>query len=134
MSAKRFAAVAVAVAAVFSAAPAPAQEGDQPVAVVDMTFGLKFQPAEVRVRAGQTVEWRNKGFFEHTVTFDPSKAADPAHVSLPAGVAPFDSGKIGANGSWKHTFTTPGTYRYVCEPHEGHGMMGTVVVLPATPR
>jgi len=131
MTAMRAAAAAVAVLAVFAAGPSPAQEGPQPVAVVEMTFGLKFQPAEVRIRAGQTVEWRNKGFFVHTVTFDPSKAADPSRVSLPAGVEPFDSGNVEGGKSWKHTFTTPGTYRYVCVPHEGHGMSGTVVVLPA---
>jgi plastocyanin len=26
------------------------------------------------------------------------------------------------------TFEVPGTYRYVCLPHEDHGMRGTVVV------
>ena len=32
---------------------------------------------------------------------------------------------------WSHIFTTPGTYRYVCKPHERMGMMATVVVTPA---
>jgi plastocyanin len=29
---------------------------------------------------------------------------------------------------FKVTFAVPGTYRYVCLPHESHGMTGTVVV------
>jgi len=107
--------------------PAAAQEV---AAVVDMTFGLKFEPAEVRIRVGQTVEWRNRAFFAHTVTFDPARAADPSQVSLPEGVQPFDSGRIQGGGRWRHTFTTPGTYRYVCQPHEDHAMVGVVVVAP----
>ncbi len=124
-------AIAVIAVLVLAGAPAtvPAREAS-PAVVVNMTFGLKFDPAEVRVRAGQTVEWRNKAFFPHTVTFDPSQADDASHVSLPEGVAPFDSGSIGGGQSWRHTFTTPGTYRYICKPHEGHEMLGTVIVAP----
>ena len=74
------------------------------------------------------MEWRNKAFFSHTVTFDPAKADDPADVQLPAGVAPLDSGKIGGGKSWSHRFTVPGRYRYVCLPHEKHRMVGVVNV------
>ena len=126
MSSTRIA-FAAAAALLLTASPTPAQDA---AAVVNMTFGLKFDPAEVRIRAGQTVEWRNKAFFAHTVTFDPAKAEDPSHVSLPAGVQPFDSGKIGGGKSWRHTFTVPGTYRYVCQPHEDHDMVGVVIVTP----
>lgn len=130
MSSARIA-LAAAAAVLLATSPTPAQERSQPAAVVDMTFGLKFEPAEVRIRAGETVEWRNKAFFAHTVTFDPAQAQDPSQVSLPAGVAPFDSGKIGGGGTWRRRFTTPGTYRYVCKPHEDHDMRGVVVVSPS---
>lgn len=129
MSSVRMALAAAAAILIVSAPPAGAREA-APAAVVDMTFGLKFEPATVRIRAGQTVEWRNKGFFPHTVTFDASQAEDASHVSLPAGVAPFDSGKIGAGGKWRHTFTTPGEYHYICKPHEDHLMLGVVIVAP----
>lgn len=124
-------ALAFAVALLLAGAPvaAPARDAG-PAVVVNMTFGLKFDPAEVRIRAGQTVEWRNKAFFPHTVTFDPAQADDRSHVVLPEGVAPFDSGRIGGGQSWRHTFATPGTYRYICKPHEGHEMLGTVIVAP----
>ena len=125
-------ALAAAAALVLISAPQAglARQDAGPAAVVDMTFGLKFVPAEVRIRVGQTVEWRNKSFLTHTVTFDPALVEDPTRVSVPDGVAPFDSGRIGGGGTWRHTFTTPGTYRYICVPHEGHAMGGVVVVAP----
>jgi plastocyanin len=120
----------VAAALLLASAPAAGAREAGPTVVVDMTFGLKFEPATVHIRSGQTVEWRNKAFFAHTVTFDPAQADDPSHVSLPAGVAPFDSGKIGGGKTWRHTFTTPGTYHYICKPHEDHEMLGVVIVAP----
>ncbi|QBQ54317.1 plastocyanin/azurin family copper-binding protein [Nitrosococcus wardiae] len=30
-------------------------------------------------------------------------------------------------GTYRHTFTVPGTYRYFCIPHEAQGMMGETV-------
>jgi plastocyanin len=99
----------------------------QPV-LVKATIGRKFDPAEVTIPVGGTVEWKNTAFFTHTVTFDPAKAEDPADVKLPAGVAPFDSGKLGGGKTWSHTFNAPGRYQYVCLPHEGHGMIGVVNV------
>jgi len=127
MSSMRFACAAAAAMFLAAAAPAGAREAG-PAVVVDMTFGLKFEPETVRIKVGQTIEWRNKAFFAHTVTFDPAQADDPSHVSLPAGVEPFDSGKIGGGKSWRHTFTVPGTYHYICKPHEDHEMLGTVIV------
>ena len=80
------------------------------------------------MRPGQTVEWRNTSFFTHTATCDPAKAEDPRHVELPAGARTFDSGRIPPGEIWRHSFAAPGTYRYVCLPHEEDGMLGTVVV------
>ncbi|HEX8232451.1 MAG TPA: plastocyanin/azurin family copper-binding protein [Caulobacteraceae bacterium] len=117
----------IALSALAVALPVSAQEA-RPAAVVIMNLGHSFTPAEITVPVGATVEWRNRAFFHHTATFDPAKAGDPAHVRLPAGVAPFDSSKIGGGKSWSHRFTTPGRYRYVCLPHEDHGMIGVVNV------
>lgn len=98
------------------------------VAVVTMTNGLRFVPDTITIRAGDSVEWRNKAIMAHTVTANPAAVKDPSHVALPPGVAPFDSGEIPSGQVWTHRFTTPGTYRYVCKPHEGLGMRATVVV------
>lgn len=98
--------------------------------VVDMNDSLKFEPATISVRAGTRVQWRNVGKIAHTVTTTPSKVADRDLVEVPEGAKELDSGFIGENGTYRHTFTRPGTYRYVCVPHEGAAMIGTVDVEP----
>lgn len=96
--------------------------------VVDMNDALKFEPATITVRAGTRVQWRNVGKIAHTVTTTPSKVDDPDLVEVPDGAKDFDSGFIAENETYRRTFTRPGTYRYVCIPHEGAAMTGTVVV------
>ena len=96
--------------------------------VVDMNDALKFEPQEITVSVGDRVQWRNVGNIAHTVTTDPSKVADPGGVSVPNGVKPWDSGLLGGDEKFSRTFERPGTYRYVCIPHEGARMVGTVVV------
>ena len=49
-------------------------------------------------------------------------------LALPGGAAAFDSGKVEAGSNWWHTFSVPGTYKYICKPHESKGMLGTIVV------
>lgn len=106
----------------------PAASAPAAAVEVDMTNRLLFAPDTVRVRAGETVLWRNSSMLPHTVTADPSKAVSADNVELPAGAEPFDSGNIDPERTWSHTFTVPGTYRYVCVPHELAGMVGVVVV------
>ncbi len=89
---------------------------------------MLFVPGVVNIKSGDTVHWSNAYSTTHTVTFDPAKAATAANVALPDGVAPFDSGNIEEDGSFSHTFTVKGTYKYVCIYHEAMGMIGTIVV------
>ncbi len=100
-------------------------------ATVAMTDDLVFTPAKLTVEAGDVIEWRNKSLFTHTVTANPGQADDPAHVVLPDGASTFHSGDIPPGGTFRLALEVPGTYRYVCIPHEGWGMMGTVEVRPA---
>lgn len=103
----------------------------QVTATVDMTAQARFVPASVTIHVGEAVEWRNTATgLAHTVTLDPAKAANAANVALPSGAQTFDSGSISPGGSYQHTFTVAGTYKYFCVPHETFGMVGTVVVLP----
>jgi len=37
-------------------------------------------------------------------------------------------GLIASGDTYEHTFETPGTYEYVCIPHESSEMTGTIVV------
>jgi plastocyanin len=68
-----------------------------------------FSPATLTVPVGTTVVWTNRGS-QHTVTASGT----------------FDSGVLRSSATFSHTFTAPGTYRYVCQLH--NGMSGTIVV------
>jgi plastocyanin len=93
-----------------------------------MTDANQFQPATLSIAAGTTVTWTNNGSVQHTVTDDSSKASNPADASLPTGVAAWDSGPVNGGQTFSHTFTTPGTYKYFCIPHEALGMLATITV------
>ena len=72
--------------------------------------GMKFEPAVVTVRPGDTVVWRNNDVVPHTATAN--------------GV--FDSKEIAAGKRWSWTARKAGRHAYVCTYHPG--MQGTVVV------
>jgi len=95
---------------------------------VNMTDSFQFQPAALTVPRGTTVTWMNTGQQQHTVTDDPSKAANRANAQLPSGAQPWDSGFIDAGKTFTHTFDTPGEYTYFCMPHEALGMVGHITV------
>jgi plastocyanin len=101
--------------------------GARPARVVQMGDN-EFEPSRVTIAVGQAIEWKNNTGDPHTVTLAPDRALVPADAGLPAGAQPFDSGTVPAGMSYRHTFTTPGTYRYFCTLHEGNGMVGEVVV------
>lgn len=88
-----------------------------------------FEPAVVTIHVGDTVQWRNDDGANHTVTADPDEADADTAFALPAGAAPFNSGKIRTDETWEYTFTVAGTYGYFCIPHQPH-MAAQVVVLP----
>jgi plastocyanin len=97
---------------------------------VKMTSANRFDPDAVSVNAGETIAWQNTATSAHTATFNPA-AGSPLvapNVSLPQGVATFDSGDVEPGKSWSHTFTTPGTYKYICIRHASLGERGTVIV------
>jgi plastocyanin len=96
------------------------------VKMIDMP--AVFQPAKLVIKVGETVEWKNFGNSVHHASSDPSAAVNPADVSNPAGAKPFDSGFLQPGDSFSYTFTVPGTYKYICAPHETSGMSGEVVV------
>lgn len=92
---------------------ASAHAGD----VVKVAIGdLVFTPAEITVRAGDTVEWTNADFVDHTAT---AKSGE-WDVLIPAG----KSGRV--------ELSLPGTVAYYCRYHPG--MTGTIHVIAADPR
>jgi plastocyanin len=71
-----------------------------------------FSPASVTIAVGDTVTWRNTGEAPHNAT---------------ANNGSFGTGTINPGGSGSHTFTSAGTFSYICTIHPQ--MKGTVRVL-----
>jgi len=111
--------------------PAHKPPASNATAVIDLGF-MSYDPVDVTIHPGDTVEWRNTSVITHTVTDDPQRAKKQEDAGLPAGAQTFDSGDIPAGQVYSHIFTIPGTYHYFCTHHEDHGMVGTVVVKPAS--
>ena len=103
-------------------------------ATVEITSAMQFAPRDITIRTGEAIVWRNTSSENHTVTADPTKVSNRDDVALPTGAKAFHSGDIRPGKTWRQTFTTPGTYRYVCLLHEREGMTGTVTVRPAEPQ
>jgi len=119
---------------------------------------LRFMQDKVTIHKGDTVEWTSGDVITpHTITFvtEPADVIAPsANVTVDTdgarhGVinstsdsmhsgfilaAPQD--RIGLAQSplgvtrFRVTFSTPGTYSYICALHDGSGMRGSVIVLP----
>jgi plastocyanin len=112
-----------------AAASTPAAGGGGAQApTINMSDGYQFEPATLTVPRGTTVTWVNAGQQPHTVTDDPSKAANRADAQLPNGAQPWDSGFVEAGTTFTRTFDTPGQYTYFCMPHETLGMIGRITV------
>ncbi|WP_226021981.1 halocyanin domain-containing protein [Halomicrobium salinisoli] len=75
-----------------------------------------FDPPAIRVSTGATItwEWTGEGG-AHDVVFEDADVGSGDVVA-------------DAGATFEHAFDEPGTYLYVCRPHEGIGMKGAVVV------
>lgn len=72
-----------------------------------------FSPAQLTVSVGTPILWRMVGSQTHDVLSLDGK---------------FYSQTMGPGQSFSHTFREPGTFRYICTPHQGDGMVGEVTV------
>ncbi|MFG2129400.1 plastocyanin/azurin family copper-binding protein [Streptomyces sp. NPDC048751] len=68
--------------------------------------GYAFSPRSLTIAAGDTVTWTNQDQAPHD-------------VKTTSGPASLHSPMLNKGGTWSHTFTTPGTYGYVCTVHPG---------------
>jgi plastocyanin len=77
-----------------------------------------YRPDNITVVVGvnNTITWTNDDVSPHTVT----------SMSVPAGVATFNSGIISKGETYTLALTVPGTYEYICTLH--NWMKGTVIV------
>jgi plastocyanin len=120
--------VALVIAALVGVHLRSASASTPPILVKMVDMPATFQPAKLSIRVGDTVEWKNVGNSVHHASSDPSTAVNPSEASTPSGAKPFDSGFLQPGESFTYTFTVPGTYKYICAPHETSGMLGEVVV------
>jgi plastocyanin len=102
------------------AAPAQAQPAPAAPVAAQPSVSMKdfaFEPAELRVKIGQSVLWKNDGEKRHSAT-----AVDGS----------FDTGLFGKGESKTVQFNQAGTFRYFCQLHGAPdgtgGMVATVIV------
>ncbi|APB01476.1 hypothetical protein NS506_07456 [Nocardia seriolae] len=100
-------------AAPASSAAATSTGPAAPAAVTVEVKYMKFAPADITVKAGDTVTWKFDDRAPHAVQGIGDTALG---INSP----------IIHKGEWSHTFTVPGTYRYLCPLHPD--MKGTVTV------
>lgn len=90
----------------------PARHGD--VEIIDNSF----DPFDLTVQPGKTVVWAHEGANPHTVSADDGS---------------FESGTMINGQTFEHTFTTVGSFSYICRVHAG--MAGVInVVAPTGPQ
>lgn len=99
---------------------------------------VAFRPESVTVAAGDEVVWRNTSSRAHSVTAYEDAIPEGADYFASGGFDDEPSAREGwANGlagnvtsgeEFTHRFELPGTYEYLCIPHERAGMVGRVVV------
>jgi plastocyanin len=87
-----------------------AQQEDPGVVRVSIQDGF-FDPADIVVTSGTTVEWLNEGNNPHSVVADDGQ---------------FDSGMLNPGDTFRVTFSGEGTLTYHCSP----SMAGSVTVVP----
>lgn len=88
--------------------------------------GHHFDPHVAWVEPGGTVTWTLESGIHTTTAYAP---VNDRPRRIPEGTEPWDSGTMAEQGAtYECTFGTEGVYDYVCLPHEGVGMVGSVLV------
>ena len=115
------------------------QSRQQPDYDIGMSSSAFLPQDEFEPRVGEPVVWRNTGSRAHTVTAYESGIPENATYFASGGFeseqaardAWFERGGGGIAGgeTYEHTFEVPGTYNYVCIPHEPTGMVGNFTVV-----
>lgn len=87
------------------APPPAAREFDGPVVRIR---GMRFEPYELEIAAGDTVSWINEDAVTHTVT--------SGEGTVPTS-SPLGSGFLPRGGIYQFRFERVGEYEYLCLPH-----------------
>jgi plastocyanin len=101
------------------------KEGDVP----------RFEPANITIKAGDSVRWVNTSGGPHNVSFDKVKTPDEAEPVLMRNMPnQIDElwGPLMAEPNATYTISTvglkPGRYEYFCLPHMANQMKGTITI------
>lgn len=84
---------------------------------VQLLANLTFSPAQVTARPGTRIRWINAESMAHTVTPQGHDAWTSAALS-------------NAGDTFEVVLNNPGEFPYFCQPHQGQGMTGTIVIEP----
>lgn len=85
-------------------------------------LNFNFSPQNLTIQAGETVTWSNNSGV-HNV--------NGSQTTFPNNPENFFSGNAAFGWTFSHTFNTPGTYNYRCDPHASLNMTGTITVVGA---
>ena len=109
---KRLAAILTLALIALAAAPLFVHAKPSKPATVNVAIkGMKYTPASVTIKTGDSVVWTNADQRDHTVV---------------AGDGSFSSGNIGPGATFSFAFTKPGKFEYSCSLHPR--MKGVVIV------
>jgi plastocyanin len=89
----------------------PSERAPVTIRITELSQGT-FEPGTIEVPVGTTVTWINDASMAHTITGAASGFRN--------------SGMLDPGQTFSQTFSEPGTYAYVCDPHPW--MTGTIVV------
>ncbi|MEK6720074.1 MAG: cupredoxin family protein [Chloroflexota bacterium] len=118
--------------------PADASAADR-VVEIRMLDALRFEPASVDVKVGETITFRviNDGQITHDFTLGDAETQDKHDAEMAAGMSGMGHDKPnvltvdpGAEGELTWRFTAPATLLYGCHVpgHYGAGMVGTLTI------
>src|SRR4051794_19321031 len=83
-------------------APAAKDKDDEDKSHKVLIQNLKYDPAKLSIKVGETVQWINKDDNDHTVIADDDS---------------FKSDNLGSGDKFSHTFEKKGTFKYHCKYH-----------------
>jgi plastocyanin len=108
--------------------------GDDQAGSVELA-GHRFSPDVITIEVGETVTWTSASEELHTVTAVQEDMPEGADYFASGGFsseeearAELSEGLLENKEHFEVVFDTPGTYQYVCIPHESDGMRGRVIV------
>jgi len=116
-------------------AAAPITGTTHEVKMVGDDKGYRFEPADIKVKAGDGIKFTMISGGPHNVAFDPATIPADVKPQLSANM-PNQQGELSSpmfmnpNESYTISFANvkPGQYPYHCTPHLAMGMKGTITV------